>query len=79
MPGYLAIPKTGSPPYPCVLQLHSGGGSKSIFWDTPSRSKEDQLTQGLLAAGYAVLALDAQYHGERIADNDYELATVFIF
>jgi hypothetical protein len=22
VPGYLAVPKTGTPPYPCVLQIH---------------------------------------------------------
>jgi len=79
VPGYLAIPTTGTPPYPCVLQLHSGGGSKSTFWDAPGSSYEIQLTQELLAAGYAVLALDAQYFGERITENHYERATVFIF
>ena len=80
VPGYLAIPKTGTPPYPCVLLMHGGGGSKSTFWDTPPGwSNENQLTQELLAAGYAVLALDAQYHGERIADNDYEGPMVFVF
>jgi hypothetical protein len=29
------------------------------------------LTHSLLSAGIAVLALDAQYHGERAANNDY--------
>lgn len=31
-----------------------------------------KLTQALLAAGFATLSLDAQYHGERAAGNDYE-------
>lgn len=78
-PGYLAIPKTGSPPYPCVLQLHGRGGSKSTYWDAPGSANEDQLTAGLLAAGYAVLALDARYHGERMAENNYESPMVFVF
>jgi dienelactone hydrolase len=34
-----------------------------------------QLTRQLLASGFAVLSLDAQYHGERVANNDFESPT----
>ena len=30
--GYLAIPKKGQPPYPCVLQMHGMTVSKNDFW-----------------------------------------------
>lgn len=79
VPGYLAIPKTGTPPYPCVLQLHGIMGSKSDWWDDDSFLSGGHLTKGLLEAGSAVLALDAQYHGERISNNDYESPGVMVF
>jgi predicted esterase len=69
VPGYLAIPKTGEASYPCVLQIHGLNGSKSTFWDD---EKGGPLTKELLEAGFAVLSLDAQYHGERMSSNDYE-------
>ena len=72
VPGYLAIPKTGSPPYPCVLQLHGLSVSKSIWWEEDNDHNGLRVTQELLANGYAVLAIDAQYHGERMVNNDYE-------
>ena len=79
VPGYLAIPKTGAPPYPCVLQLHGLTGSKSDWWQDDGYISGGRVTKGLLEAGFAVLALDAQYHGERISNNDYESAGVMIF
>jgi len=47
----------GDPPWPCILFLHGYGGDK-------------ELDNALLAAlagvyGYSILAIDAQYHGER--------------
>ena len=77
VPGYLAIPKTGSPPYPCVLLMHGGvSAGKASWWERSAwlgggTYLDGWVTQGLLAAGYAVLALDAQYYGERVMNNDY--------
>lgn len=79
VPGYIAVPKTGSPPYPCVLQLHGLTASKSVWWDENSFASGGHITNGLLAAGYAVLSLDAQYHGERLINNDYESPDVMVF
>ncbi len=79
VPGYLAIPKTGKPPFPVVLQLHGLGGSKATWWDDAGFSRGGQVTKGLLGAGYAVLALDAQYHGERLVNNDYEPPGIMVF
>jgi len=72
VPGYLGIPKTGSPPYPCVLQIHGLTGMKSGWWMDDFFTWGGLITKELISAGYAVLALDAEYHGERMANNDYE-------
>ena len=49
-------PADVKPPYPCLLVLHGLGGSKS-----DARA----FAPLALPKGYALLALDAQYHGER--------------
>ncbi|HUV12465.1 MAG TPA: alpha/beta fold hydrolase [Acidobacteriota bacterium] len=74
VPGYLAIPKKGSQPHPCVLLLHSQEGSKSSGWHEGGdfHFHFDKLTRELLSAGFAVCALDAPYHGERSGNNDYQ-------
>lgn len=79
VPAYLALPTHGAPPYPCVILLHGIGGSKEGWWLEEASHSGRLLTDGLLAAGFCVLALDAEYHGERLANNDYESATVFTF
>lgn len=71
VPGILAIPKTGTGPYPLVLEIHAGASSKEGWWVDSSYERGQRLTECLLAKGMAVLALDAQYHGERSANNDY--------
>lgn len=70
VPGYIAIPKAGSPPYPVVLLLHAGALSKESWWMDQGYGGRD-LTDALLSAGIAVVALDAQMHGERSAYADY--------
>lgn len=79
VPGYLAIPKKGSSSYPCILQLHGIGSSKESWWEDNSFSSGGQLTKELLKSGFAVLSLDAEYHGERLANNDFESPEVFTF
>lgn len=79
VPGYLAIPKNGSAPYPCVILLHGIGSSKESWWEDNSFSSGGQLTKKLLKSGFAVLTLDAEYHGERSANNDFESPEVFTF
>ncbi|MBN1294573.1 MAG: acetylxylan esterase [Candidatus Latescibacteria bacterium] len=71
VPGYLAVPKNGNPPYPCVFTLHGLTDSKEGWWQDDGWLWGGRLSKRLLAMGYAVLALDAEYHGERIADNDF--------
>lgn len=79
VPGYLAIPKGGSSPHPCIILLHGIGSSKESWWIPDNFSSGGNLTQQLLKANFAVMALDAEYHGERIAHNDYESPEVFTF
>jgi cephalosporin-C deacetylase-like acetyl esterase len=79
VPGYLAIPKNGTGPYPCVVQLHGLDGSKKDWWVDNNWISGGNITKKLLANGYAVLALDSEYHGERIANNNYEAPGIFIF
>jgi dienelactone hydrolase len=71
VPAYLAVPKTETPPYPVVLQLHAGASSKEAWWESDSFERGQHLTRALLASGIAVVCLDAQFHGERSANNDY--------
>ncbi|MEZ4588996.1 MAG: alpha/beta fold hydrolase [Gemmatimonadales bacterium] len=79
VPGYLAIPAKGVGPYPCVLLLHGIGSDKDAWWQDESFSSGGRLTKELVAAGFAVLALDAEYHGERLQNNDFESPIVFTF
>ncbi len=79
VPAYLEIPTSGEAPYPCVILLHGIGGSKEGWWQEAASHSGKRLTDGLVAAGYSVLALDAEYHGERLANNGYESADVFLF
>ena len=71
VPGYLGLPTAGEGPYPVVLALHGGNFSKESWWLAESFERGGLLTDALLRSGIAVLALDAQYHGERAANNDY--------
>lgn len=57
VPALFYEPRAGNPPFPCVIMQHGY-----------SSSKADSKTMGALdfiKAGYAVFAIDAQYHGER--------------
>ena len=70
VPGYLAVPKSGPSPYAVVLLLHAGAFSKDSWWTEQSYGGRD-LTDDLLSSGFAVVALDAQFHGERSGNADY--------
>ncbi len=70
VPGLLSIPTTGQKPYPVVMLLHGLTSNKST-WLENGFDHGSLVTKGLLDKGYAVLALDAQYHGDRAVYNDY--------
>ena len=67
VPGYLELPKKGDSPFPCVLLLHGWSGSKEHWWRDGGYISGGDVRKALLDAGYAVLALDAPTHGDRIA------------
>jgi len=72
VPGYIAVPKgKAGTRNPCILLFHSGISSKESWWEEGSFEHGKKLAQRLLAGGYAVLMLDAQYHGIRAFENDY--------
>jgi pimeloyl-ACP methyl ester carboxylesterase len=77
VPGYLELPKVGEPPYPCVLLLHGWSGSKDNWWEDGNYISGGEARKALLAKGYAVFALDAQGHGDRIAENDYQVVNLY--
>lgn len=56
-PGFVvALPATGSAPYPYVLFQHGGGQNKTDFF---------QLAGALTKAGFAFVAIDLPLHGDR--------------
>lgn len=79
VPAYLAVPKRGAAPHPCVVLLHGIGGSKEGWWKGGDPESGVPLVQRLLTSGYSVLTVDCEYHGERLADNDYESPAIFMF
>lgn len=78
VPGYLEFPVDGKRPFPCVLLLHGWSGSKEHFWRDGGYISGGNVRRALLDAGYAVMALDAQCHGDRISQNDFAPVNHFI-
>ena len=76
VPGYLETPAAGAAPYPVVLLLHGWSGCKGDWWNDGSYISGGVARKALLEAGYAVFALDAQGHGDRIAENDYQVVNI---
>jgi len=71
VPGYLEFKKGLQAPYPCVLLMHGWSGAKDRWWRDGGYISGGEVRRALLERGYAVFALDAQAHGDRIAENDY--------
>lgn len=79
LPAYLALPKTGQAPFPVVLLVHAGGGSKETWWQADGFEFGAALRDSLLGAGFAILAIDTQLHGERATAADYvPVTTMFL-
>jgi pimeloyl-ACP methyl ester carboxylesterase len=68
VPGDLVLPKSGTPPYPAVLLIHGLGSDRDRWW----KDDREVLPKGLLEAGIAVFTIDLRFHGQRIAENDYQ-------
>lgn len=71
VPGYLEYPTGGKSPFPCVLLLHGWSGSKEHWWTDGGYISGGNVRRALLKSGFAVMALDAQCHGDRISQNDF--------
>ncbi len=71
VPGYLQLPAKRTGPVPCVLLLHGWSGSKSHFWSDNNYISGGNVRRALLKEGFAVFALDAQCHGDRISQNEF--------
>jgi len=78
VPGLLALPD-GVGPFPVVLLLHAGAGTKDTWWEPDGLERGSALTEGLLDAGYAVFALDGEHHGERAGSVGYVPITTWYF
>lgn len=76
VPGLLVFPKAAKQPVPCVLLLHGMGGSKDAWWRAENFS--GNLAPRLVAAGFAVLMLDAVFSGERTHLSDYDNPNTFM-
>jgi len=79
IPFYLAFPNN-TKITTVVLLLHGITSSKDIWWQgSGPYSKVAEYRQALLAAGYAVVAIDSRFHGQRAHRAGYhsprELAT----
>lgn len=71
VPAYFQIPPQGNGPFPCVLLLHGWSGSKEHWWIDNNYISGGNVRKALIDRGFAIFALDAQAHGDRIAVNDY--------
>jgi dienelactone hydrolase len=72
VPAYLGLPTGGAGPYPCVLLVNGITGTKERWWEEDSWPHGRKVTEQLFTAGFAVFALDAVYHGERNALDEFE-------
>jgi dienelactone hydrolase len=63
----------GKTPYPIVFLVDGIYGSKERWLKDDSWLKGGLVTKSLLQAGFAVMVLDAVYHGERAAENNFVL------
>lgn len=72
VPGYLTIPQGIAGRVPLVVAIHAGASSKDAWWEVDSYERGRLVTDRLVAGKVAILSLDAQFHGERSAGNDFE-------
>ena len=71
VPAYLCLPENGASSYPVVLIIDGIYGSKERWFEDQSWPKGALVIKALLDKGFAIMILDAVYHGERSAENDY--------
>jgi dienelactone hydrolase len=71
VPGYIEFPDKAARPCPLLLLLHGWSGSKEIWFDG-KKNGANEVHHAALAAGYAVMGLDAATHGERSREIDFQ-------
>jgi len=71
VPAYLIIPDDGAGRHPIVFLVDGIYGSKERWLEDESWPKGGLVTKALLKNGFAVMTLDAVYHGERTYENDF--------
>ena len=71
VPAYLVLPKTNADKHPVILIADGIYGSKERWFQDDSWPKGGLITKAFLKAGFAVMILDAVYHGERSCENGY--------
>ncbi|MBL7733931.1 MAG: dienelactone hydrolase family protein [Chitinophagaceae bacterium] len=64
IPGYIAIPANVKGKVPAVLAMHEHGGSKESVFGFNINARDDASAM-LLSRGYAVIAIDSYFNGER--------------
>ncbi|MGQ0563327.1 MAG: dienelactone hydrolase family protein [Gemmatimonadota bacterium] len=78
VPGFIAVPKSGSPPFPVVVLIDGIGGWKERWWQRTSWNRGRVLIDSLIANGFAVAMIDAPASGERTYENGYVTAESFV-
>ncbi len=64
IPGYLAIPSNVKGKVPVIIGLHGHGSSKDNIFGFSSNKSQEVLNL-LISHGYAVMAIDSYFNGER--------------
>ncbi|WP_242206521.1 alpha/beta hydrolase [Aestuariivivens insulae] len=71
VPAYLITPNNGEDKHPIVFLVDGIYGSKERWLQDDSWPKGGLVTKAFLDKGFAVITLDAVYHGERAYENDF--------
>lgn len=71
VPSYLVTPNNGAEKHPVVLIVDGIYGSKERWFEDNSWPKGGLVTKSLLNAGFAIMIIDAAYHGERASEYDF--------
>ena len=73
VPAFLVIPNDNVATHPVVFLIDGIYGSKDRWFQDNSWPKGGLAAKALLNNGFAIMTLDAVYHGERSYENDYEI------
>lgn len=71
VPAYLVIPHNGAEKHPVIVIVDGIYGSKDRWFVDDSWPNGGQMTKSFVKAGFAVMILDAVYHGERVSEYEF--------